>query len=150
MLDPSERLLVLLKSVYDSMHNVARSTWREYGLPPPGALVMRQIDRHPGVTVSALARSTGLAKSNVSKTVDGLVETGFIRRCSDPKDRRLGRLYATAKAEAHFHEMWSEMRKRLSLVLATLSHEETEAITGALQTLKEAVDKGIEQPLRSR
>lgn len=141
MPDRPEKLLTLLGSVTDALHAVARATWHEYGLARPAALVMRQVDRNPGVTVSGLARRTGLAKSNVSGAVESLVEMGFLERCADPSDQRLGHLYATDKAKAHFHEMWNEALKRLSSVISTLPEEQLDSIIGALETLKATIDK---------
>jgi DNA-binding MarR family transcriptional regulator len=139
--DRSEKLIGLLKDVNRALHDIARSVFHEYGLARPAALVIREIDRHPGITVSALARTTGLAKSNVSKSVDVLVEMGFVEKRSDPLDQRLSPLYATDRAQAHFREMWSEVIKRLSNVITALSEDELDSIIASLQTLKEVIDK---------
>ena len=51
----AERLLTLLKDVNKALHDLARTAWHEHGLARPAAIVMREVDHHPGVTVSALA-----------------------------------------------------------------------------------------------
>lgn len=134
--DRTERLLTLLRDVTGALHGIARTAWHEFGLARPAALVMREVGRHPGITVSELARKTGLAKSNVSKSVESLVEIGFVDKRSDPSDRRLGRLYETDKARAHFHRMWEETLKRLSSVVEALSEEQVTSIISALEMLK--------------
>lgn len=143
MSDRPEKLLSTLKDVYDAFHGIARSTWHEQGLARPAALVMRHIDKHPGITVSGLARMTGLAKSNVSKSVESLIEHGFVDKRSDPADQRLRHLYATEKAQAHFSKMWEQTRARLSAMVGCLADGQIDDIVVALQTLKDVIDREV-------
>ncbi|HHY44434.1 MAG TPA: MarR family transcriptional regulator [Firmicutes bacterium] len=138
----AERLFTLLRDVNKAFHDLARTAWHEHALARPAAIVMREVDHHPGTTVSGLSRITGLAKSNVSKAVEALVEKGFVEKRSDPKDQRLIRLYATDEAKAHFHRMLDEVRRRVSAVISGLSDEELDSTIASLEALKKAVQDG--------
>lgn len=138
----AERLLSLLKDVNKALHGLARTAWQEHGLARPAAIVMREVDHHPGTTVSGLSRTTGLAKSNVSRAVEALVEIGFVEKRSDPRDGRLLRLYATHEAKDHFHRILDEVLKRVSAAVSGLSDEELDSIITSLEALKRAVQEG--------
>jgi len=139
--DRSERLMVLLKGISDFLHDIAVQTWQEYGLTPPAAILLFHIHRNPGATVSGLSRTAGLAKSHVSKTVETLVAGGFIERLKDPRDQRLVRLHATAKAETQFQEMWTETRMRLYRAVEALGDERLMEITAGLEDLMTTIEK---------
>jgi len=141
----AERLLTLLKDVNKALHDLARTAWHEHGLARPAAIVMREVDHHPGVTVSGLSRITGLAKSNVSKAVETLVEMGFVEKRSDPSDQRLSRLFATDKAKAHFHRMLNEVLKSVSAAISGLPDEQLDLIIESLEALKMAVQEGPQE-----
>lgn len=51
-------------------------------------------------TTGQLAESLGLDKSTLSRTIDGLVNLGFLERLSDPRDRRTIPLSLTKSGEA--------------------------------------------------
>ncbi|MHB1420926.1 MAG: MarR family winged helix-turn-helix transcriptional regulator, partial [Bacillota bacterium] len=80
-------------------------------------------------------------KSQVSKSIDNLVEQGFLEKRLDPSDQRLYRLYITAKAGEHFGHLQSEVRGQISEVISTLSDEKVEAITDGLRSLKAILEK---------
>ena len=140
--DRAERLLTLLKDVNKALHDLARTAWHEHGLARPAAIVMREVDHHPGATVSGLSRITGLAKSNVSKAVDALAEMGFVDKRSDPRDQRLIRLYATDEAKAHFRKALNEVLKSVSAAVSGLPDDQLDSIVASLEALKQAVPDG--------
>lgn len=141
--EKAEKLLTLLRDLNQIFHGLAQAAWQEQGLARPAAIVMREIDRNPGTTVSGLARTTGLAKSNVSKAVESLVEKGFVEKRSDPEDQRLVRLYATGEAKAHFHRMVSEVRNRVSAAISGFSDEDLDSLIASLDALKLAVQESL-------
>lgn len=51
-------------------------------------LILRCVDRRPGVTPSELALELGLKSSNTSATLRTLESRGLLRRTADPNDRR--------------------------------------------------------------
>lgn len=61
-------------------------------------LVMRHIDKHPGITPSRIAAAVGLKTSNASTALRSLEAKGFITREPDPRDRRTVHIYPTPLA----------------------------------------------------
>ncbi len=64
-----------------------------------------QLYRQPGITQEEMARALNVNKSSVARQLASLEEKGYVRRESDPGDRRSLRVYPTEKAY--------ELRERL-------------------------------------
>ncbi|WP_062381645.1 MarR family winged helix-turn-helix transcriptional regulator [Demequina pelophila] len=88
---------------------------RRAGIEHLGAvdtLVMRHVDRHPGVTPSEVAEAVGLKASNTSTSLRGLESRGLVERRRDTADARQVRVFPTDKAAANLarlRELWSDM-----------------------------------------
>lgn len=54
--------------------------------------------RHPGITQEELARALNVNKSSVTRQLAVLEEKGYVRRESDPADKRSMLVYPTEKA----------------------------------------------------
>lgn len=67
-------------------------------LTPLESLVMRHIDKHPGITPSRIASAVGLRTSNASAALRSLEAKGFITREPDPRDRRTVHIHPTRAA----------------------------------------------------
>lgn len=136
-----EDLGALLKAVNRGVFEVVQDTLRQHGLPAPTMVVMHQVHRTPGTTISDLARQTRLAKSHVSKTVESLAGMGFLEKRPDPDDQRLLRIYLAEKAKTHFQGMDALINRRMSTVLSSLPPEKVDAIMEGLELLKEALEQ---------
>jgi DNA-binding MarR family transcriptional regulator len=74
------------------------------------ALVMRWIDRNPGVSPSAVADATALKRSNLSVAVGALVAKGMVERRPAPQDARTVQLFPTdlaARNVARLRAHWA-------------------------------------------
>lgn len=131
----------LLKAVSKDVFDLARSAMHDRGLPAPTMPVLGHVTRSPGITVSEIARQTGLAKSHVSKTVDSLCEMSFLEKRADPDDQRLARIYATRKAHTYFRELHASVRKGLTEAFSALSDEQIDSIICGLQSLRTVLER---------
>lgn len=62
--------------------------------------VLLEIEELDQATTSKLADSLSLDKSTLSRTIDGLVNLGFLKRLSNPQDRRTIPLLLTKQGKA--------------------------------------------------
>lgn len=136
----TQSFLRVLKAVNMGMFEISHRVFEEYGFPHAGMAIIGQVGNAPGSTVSEVARRTGFAKSNVSKTVDLLVGQGFLEKRNDANDQRLVRLYLTEEAHSQLCEMRAIMDQRLSKVLSVLPREKVDCLLDALSMLKEALE----------
>ncbi|HEX4033088.1 MAG TPA: helix-turn-helix domain-containing protein [Solirubrobacteraceae bacterium] len=68
-------------------------------LPRNGPYVLGGMVNRDG-SASDLVSQLGISKQAASRLVDALVESGYLERAEDPKDRRRAILTATARGEA--------------------------------------------------
>ena len=145
-IDKIERLDRLLRSVNHSIMSAVRSTVGAHGIPHHGLAAMRYVHMQPGITVSEIARQSGMAKSNVSKTVDSLVQLNMLEKRSDPSDQRLVRLHVTPRAEEHFQAVHNAVRDRLGAMLASLRPGQVDTLIDALAALETALAASDDTP----
>ncbi|MFE4678656.1 MarR family winged helix-turn-helix transcriptional regulator [Streptomyces sp. NPDC056721] len=137
----------LADSFADALAAVQRLTRRRlrHGLSAPplrGAQVelLRLVVDKPGIGVSAAARELRLAGNSVSTLVNQLVKAGFLRRETDPSDRRSALLYATPVAAARLRD-WQVRRGTLMREqLAVLDPADRAALAAALPALRKLAD----------
>ncbi|NLM60781.1 MAG: MarR family transcriptional regulator [Clostridiales bacterium] len=72
---------------------------RQYGLSGSHYMFLITLHRHPGSSQDYLAERYYMDKGNVARGTKRLVELGYIRRETDPNDKRQNNLYLTKKGE---------------------------------------------------
>lgn len=141
----TEQLVDLMQAVHRQMYEHVRCVWEERSIPATQMMVMHQIAREEGITVSETSRRLGLAKSHVSKTVDELATAGYVEKRPDPHDGRVLRLYRTPTAVARFDQMQARLRARISAVVDLLPREKADGLIEGLHLLSGALETAREQ-----
>lgn len=139
-----DELAELLRSVNREMHEslkLALQGMQGYCFTPVSMFLLRNVHLEPGVTMSDLARRSGLVKSHVSKLVDHFVQEGLVEKRSDPDDQRLVRIYPTKAS----HDLKAALESRVKAVLNELPAQEAEEIARGLRTLLRALQKSNEK-----
>jgi DNA-binding MarR family transcriptional regulator len=129
----------LVELTYEFSRTVSRQwkdVFKEHGLSPAPLLVLRQIYREPGLTVSDIARRTDIAKSHVSRTVESLSRQGYVEKRPDPTDQRVLRIHPTPEVSGGLEPLRSEIRQRLARRLAALPEDEISGLIKAVHTLQ--------------
>lgn len=106
-------------------------------LSPLESLVLRHVDRHPGISPSQLATDLALRSSNASAVLRSIESKGLLRRSPDPQDARQVHVHPTAAADAGITRVRAEWAHRLS---ALAREESTEDLATAVRVLSAAVD----------
>lgn len=142
-----ESLVDLLRAANRGFLNIVQEVMQQYPFPPSGMVIMAQIMKRPGSSVSQVARGTGFAKSHVSKTIDILVSRGVVEKRQDPSDRRVIRLFATEELGRWFEEIRAAIQDRLSEVLAVVPKANLHALVDGLEMVKQIlVESGYIKP----
>ena len=93
-------------------------------------------------TLGELAAAEHVRPATMSKIVQALEQDGYLRRESDPQDRRVSRLRATAKGE---RVMWRGRQRRvenLAGLLARLEPHEVARVHEAAELVERALSPG--------
>lgn len=98
--------------------------------------LLRLVAARPGIRVSAAAKELYLAGNSVSTLVNQLSRAGYLRRETDPSDRRSALLLPTQAATSRVTD-WEERRSELVREqVARLTDEERAALAAALPALR--------------
>jgi len=90
-------------------------------------------------TLGELAAAEHVRPATMTRIVQALEEGGLVRRESDPRDRRVTRLHATAKGE---RVMWRGRERRvenLASLISGLSEEEVAQVHDAAELVERAL-----------
>lgn len=134
-----ELLIDLLHEVSRSLGEQIRKVFAGKKLPITTMIIARQLKKEPGLTVSGLARSTGVAKSHISIVVDELSRRGWVEKRADPADQRLLRLYLTGLAAEQMKLIRVELRQQLSALVAGLPERRREELVAGLSDILAAL-----------
>src|SRR5258705_13065645 len=103
----------LIRELY-GMRRVVRQQLRPRLPGPPlrGSQVelLQVVEESPGIGIAAAARALHLAGNTVSALAGQLAAGGYLRRQTDPDDRRAARLYLTAAASKRLAR-WRQARQ---------------------------------------
>lgn len=100
---------------------------------------------HPGITQEGLSKLIYIHKSNVARQLGSLEEKGFIRRETDPSDKRNMLVYPTEKAYAVLDEIKRVNAEWDRIMLEGFSEEEREEVERFSALLAERAKKIIEK-----
>jgi DNA-binding MarR family transcriptional regulator len=94
-------------------------------------------DHQPrGASVSEIAAHIGLTMPSASKLVDVLVRRGYLRRTSDPTDRRMALLVPTTKGRRAMNAARRTTRGHLARMLGQVSSDHLRQIVAALEAMR--------------
>ncbi|WP_160297588.1 MarR family winged helix-turn-helix transcriptional regulator [Demequina salsinemoris] len=103
-------------------------------------LVMHHIDRHPGVSPSAVAAAVGLKASNTSAAVRSLEAQGLLERRKAQADARCVELWPTARSAENLASLRDLWRGLLA------PHVDDLAAAGVATAFLERVDEALTGP----
>ena len=88
------------------LHEVARQMRtrfdryaRTYGMTRAQGLILLHLQDQPGLSQNELAVICDVEPITVARLIDRLEASGYVKRCADPKDRRIHRLHLLPAAE---------------------------------------------------
>jgi len=105
----------------------------QLGLNPTDHKVMSILERSGPLSAGQIAQRTGLATASVTALLDRLETRRFVRRRSDPADRRRVIVEATGVGVARFAPYFATRRDSLSRLYADYTVDELAVILDFLQ-----------------
>lgn len=128
--------------LWQLMHRSMREFWRfakEQGLSMTQWLILRQVHANAqgGCNISLISEHLGVTSAAVSQTLDLLVQQGLVSRTEDPQDRRNKRILLTEEGERLLRRSMEARQSWVADLEASLTPEEKEVVSQALQILAE-------------
>jgi putative acetyltransferase len=100
-----------------------------------------EIGRNPGICVKELAKLLKMDKSAVSRSVEELVQKGYVLREPSTRDRRCVVLNLTDEGMARFNTIEKDMNMKFKRVFSMIPKEKQSQVLEALNIYNDAIKK---------
>jgi len=114
-----------LSTEIDRLDQVAAD---RYGLNRTDMRALDIVGQAGPLAPTALARLLGFTTGGVTSVLDRLERAGYVRRRPDPNDRRRPGVPATAATTARDQEIFGDLIRRTSKLLATYTDDQLQVI----------------------
>lgn len=102
--------------------------------------VLVEIGRKANISVKELSKILKLDKSGISRTVEELVQKGFVERKPSKEDRRFAVLNLTKEGTDRFNKIENDMNQRFKAILDKIPEEKRKQVIEALQIYNAAFE----------
>ena len=103
--------------------------------------VLMNLYRHPGMSQHDVARRLLVGRSNITMLLPQLEKQGVLRRESDPKDRRVMRLYLTPPGEALLMKALKIYNGLIERVMAQSTARECDTMGDQMRRIEEMLSR---------
>lgn len=108
------------------------------GISKTQCFLVVEIGRKPGISVKELADILRVDKSGVSRSVEELVQAGFVERRPSKEDRRFVTLNLLPKGQERFEKIEHDMYLKFKDVFEQIPPDKQEQVIEALKIYNEA------------
>jgi MarR family transcriptional regulator for hemolysin len=132
-------VLVLLYDVARHMRTYADQMARAHAMTRAQWVTLARLERQPDLSQNELAALAEVTPMTIARLIDRLEALGLVKRCVDPKDRRIWRLRLTPAAEPLLAEI-KQMRAKLHAVMTKgIDPDVLDTMSVGLRQMKENV-----------
>ena len=110
------------------------------GISDTQCFVLVEIGRNKNVSVKKLAEIMKIDKSGISRTVEELVQKGFVERKPSEEDRRYVVLNLTEKGAERFNKIENDMNQKFKGILDRIPKDKRNQVIEALQLYNAALE----------
>ena len=110
-------------------------------IPPSHVKVIIYLTNHKSPSISEIAKSLNISKSNMTPIIDKLIEEDLVNRYPDSNDRRVLRVGLTSKATNFFNYARESAKKNISEKISSLSDNDINNLESSLTEITEIFNK---------
>lgn len=136
-----EQLVDTLHQINREMGRYARGILAEHEMPMSLLMISKHIKAEPGITISEMARRTGIAKSHVSNQIRKLEQRGWVEKRSDNDDQRILRLYLSEQGSQELFLIGTKIKHQFNALVADIPEPRAEELLADLEEIKQAVQR---------
>ncbi|RST88198.1 MarR family transcriptional regulator [Aquibium carbonis] len=114
------------QTIYRTRHGLTRPEWR----------LLASLGQHGTMTATEVGRDSAMHKTKVSRAVSALEERRWLKRETDPEDRRVERLALTPVGAKAYAELVPLARRFEADLLRTLAPAERKALSVGLAAIE--------------
>lgn len=109
-------------------------------VPPLQMHALFYVKKFPKCTIGELAQNLHLSSSSVAQLVERLMESGYIKKITNPKDKRVTWLALSAKGKNIFAKMHKARLKEIEAIMAHVPIEDLKQIVRIFSELVGKLD----------
>jgi len=117
----------------------------KFGIPYAELRCLLLFEGERYLTVKGIAQKLEVAKSRVTKIVNGLMKRGLVRQIDDPHDARIKLISVTPAGKEKYQEIAAFQRELHSHILLHLDADERKGVFTYLELLRAAMEAVKEQ-----
>lgn len=124
-----------LNALVRKVDKVWEQAFRDLGLSPAHAYLLRLVLAQPSITQKQIADELRLEKSTVTRFIDSLQEKGYLRRTRAGREQMVAPTAAARRLEARLNAQGDALYARMVDVIGK------DELVGLVQRLRETADK---------
>lgn len=129
----------------------ARRAWQQFvrscalaaGIPDSYRVVIMYLCRHPGAGQKDIAEYAAITTSAVNQAVKSMETEGYLRKETDPSDKRNSRLYLTDKSAAIAETLHQQLDAMDENITALIGREKEEEMIALLERVADCIRKDM-------
>ena len=141
MMDQVKQLREYTRELECHLANMNQSDCCQCGVNTSQCFLLVEIGRKPGICAKELTEILRVDKSSISRSVEELVQKGYVNREPSSEDRRSVVLSLTECGRKRFDRIEHDMNMKFQKVLSGIELEKQEQVLEALRIYNEACRK---------
>lgn len=143
-MDKVKQFRELTRELECHLENINRSDCCQCSVNESQCFLVVEIGRNPGICIKDLAQRLHLDKSGISRSIEELVQKGYVVREPSKTDRRCVVLTLTDAGQSRFEKIENDMNAAFKKVFSRMNKTEQEKVLEALKIYNEACRKDEE------
>jgi len=123
-----------------ALDSIANIEFKEHDLTRGQYLYLVRIWEQPGLIQEKLAEMIKVDRTTASRAIKKLEANGFVEKRPDPENRKIKRIYPTAKGEEVAPFILRENEHSNRVALRGLSEEEADSLSRLLEKVRQNVE----------
>ena len=103
--------------------------------------IIMEVGKTENISIAELAQALNLDTSTVSRTIEGMVGAGLVKRTANPDDRRSVYLVLTEKGKSIYNDINSTYDDYYAEILADIPQEKQRQVIESIELLAQATSK---------
>ena len=134
--------LTLLPELARRIRSHADHSARRHGITWAQLMMVRRLERQPGLSQNELAAVVGVAPITVARLIDRIEALGLVKRHEDPTDRRIWRLRVTPAAAFALRDSKFYQAELDELIIKGMDSAVLDVMIVGLRRMKENLSSG--------
>lgn len=135
LVDLNLKTLIALSRCTHNVHKIEYKTIKEGGLTVSQFAVLEILYHKGDLRVSEIIDKVLSTGGNMTVVIDNLVKGNLVKRCTDPKDRRVNLISITEEGRNLISEIFPKHLENINGIFSSLSLEEKKNLISLLKKL---------------